>query len=232
MVKFKVIFKYYILSIVVFSIIGILGFLWMNYLAFSSRIYPIDNTLNISSEKFPSLNKDSIAIADYKGNYLLLDFWFANCKFCLDDMSHYESLLANNENLSILSISIDKKDKVLNSISTPKSPWYFLNKRVNRWDIGFKEQNSNLLKKLDIVYYPTYILISPEGKILKKSQKGMYGFESYLKGTSNIKINSLCFSCIWPAIRVNFATLFIIFNILFFVVFGIIMGIKSSHQKC
>ena len=61
----------------------------------------------------PSLQGQSVSLADQKGDIILINFWATWCKDCVQEMPEFEKLYQkyHGKGLSIFAISIDQKGK-------------------------------------------------------------------------------------------------------------------------
>jgi len=97
-------------------------------------------------------------LAEYKGKYLLLDFWFTGCSACMIGFPKLEKLYEKQKDkLNIVSINVSTLAawKIGNTMS--KITWTNLNDR---------KETAGLATKYGLKAYPHYVFISPEGKIL------------------------------------------------------------------
>ncbi len=95
---------------------------------------------------------------DFKGKYLYLGFWASWCETCLLDFVAMNALQDHyGENLSILGISTDRHFPEYTSVMEKQDP---------HWKTAHFKGNYRLLDTYMVKSLPTYILISPEGKIL------------------------------------------------------------------
>ena len=105
-----------------------------------------------------NLDGELCRLADYKGKYLLLDFWSAACGPCMAAMPALKEISAKyQDNLVVAGISLDSKEK-----------WESMSK-----EHGITGVNLNDFKGVDgiaarygVMAMPTYVIISPEGKII------------------------------------------------------------------
>ena len=96
-------------------------------------------------------------LEDYKGKYLLLDFWSAGCGPCIMAIPEMKEISEMyKDKLTVVSISSDTKD-VWEKVSKEKDvTWVNLN--------DFKGENGIKLR-YGVRGIPHYVMISPEGKI-------------------------------------------------------------------
>jgi peroxiredoxin len=109
------------------------------------------------------INGNSINLSDYKGKYLMIDFWATWCGPCMKEMPQlhkaYEKF--SGDNFEVLSLSFDKSPEAIDRMrdgSRFKMPWEhaFVNN-------GFK---SDLAKTYEVSGIPKPILIDPNGIIV------------------------------------------------------------------
>lgn len=119
------------------------------------------------------INGKKIQLSDYRGKYVLLDFWASWCSPCIQAIPHLKTLYSNykSKDFEIIGISCDDS----------KEDWI---KGVEKYDLldwcnvgyvqDFTKYKQGVINDDDIARkYPTdgipkYILIDPEGMIIKK----------------------------------------------------------------
>lgn len=107
------------------------------------------------------LSGKSYSAADFKGSYVLLDFWASWCGPCIAEFPRVKELNQQykDKKFTILGISLDND----------KSAWA---KALDRHTLPgtqvseLKGWESSLAKNLDIKYIPQYYLVAPDGKIV------------------------------------------------------------------
>lgn len=122
-------------------------------------------------------------LSQFKGRYILLDFWSSGCGPCIESLPELEEIAElYRDTLAIVSISID-----------PQKSWKaFVEKRQmkgNQWN-ELRKAGTGLAMSYGVKGYPHYVLIAPDGKI--QSIWGGYGKGSLLKKLKeeiNIGIN-------------------------------------------
>ncbi len=92
-------------------------------------------------------------------DYYILDFWFLNCKPCLEDHLEIKKkyTLLRSKRIELISISTDQ--------DYPK--WIkYLNDHQYNWPNYLQNEELNIVKDLSISTFPTYIVLNKEGKIV------------------------------------------------------------------
>jgi len=128
--------------------------------------------------QFNDVNGKKYDFSDFRGNYVLLDFWFTGCAPCRAEMPYFDEVAKTfaGKGVKFISLSVDTGDELYAAWEKmmrdkPHTPEVL---SVNLPD-GF---NSPLMKQLNIHGVPRIMLIDPEGKIV----------ESYAKRPSDPKL--------------------------------------------
>ncbi|HCO66177.1 MAG TPA: hypothetical protein DIT04_00205 [Dysgonomonas sp.] len=97
-------------------------------------------------------------LADYKGKYILIDFWSSGCGPCIMAIPEMKEISeAYKDKLTIISISSDTKD-IWQKVSKEKDiSWVNLN--------DFKGEDGIKIR-YGVIGIPHYVMISPEGKVI------------------------------------------------------------------
>lgn len=113
-------------------------------------------------------------LADYKGKYLLIDFWSRGCGPCMMALPEMKEISETmKDKVTVISLSTDTEKGWKEISKTKDMSWVNLN------DFGGM---SGLAAKYDVRGIPHYVIISPEGIIL-------HSWSGYSKGLLKRKLN-------------------------------------------
>lgn len=106
-----------------------------------------------------------ISLDNYKGKYLLIDFWSVLCAPCIQELPNLKKLYDN----------LDKSKFGIIGIVGQSQP-NALEKLINTYSISWpqilSDDTNDIIKKYGIRDYPRTILIDPDGIIIEKDLRG------------------------------------------------------------
>lgn len=147
---------------------------------------------SLSGSKSPDFNAYDInnlliTLSQYKNEkYILLDFWASWCKPCREDNPYLQLLYNryNNDNLQIISISIDEKVKLWkNAIDKDNTGhWTHI--------ISNGQHNKGIAESFSVSSIPVKILIDKDGIIVRRWIGGGNEIVADIEKNINLLINS------------------------------------------
>ena len=107
-----------------------------------------------------------VKTADFKGKYVLVDFWATWCAPCLAEMPNLRAAYAKHheKGFEVLAISLDDKvDDVIAFAKDKKLPWRVLHNGT---------AGKDLVDAFGVANIPASFLLDPDGKVIRLDLKG------------------------------------------------------------
>ncbi|WP_256003521.1 TlpA disulfide reductase family protein [Pedobacter deserti] len=127
----------------------------------------LSGTLDAPGFTINDVEGKPVSLSDYKGSYVLVDFWASWCVPCRAEnpnvLAAYEKF--KDKGFKVLGVSLDEdKSRWLKAIAEDKLPWKQL--------CDFKASKSEVNQLYQISSIPANVLIDPNGKIVGKDLRG------------------------------------------------------------
>ncbi len=121
------------------------------------------------------INGNKFSLADYKGKYVLLDFWASWCVPCRKGNPHLKELYAkyNAKGFEVVGISDDDRDNAAwkKAVAQDGLPWQHVLRGLKMVNGQF-DRSTDINESFNISTLPTQILIDPTGKIIARYGDG------------------------------------------------------------
>ncbi|WP_200977295.1 TlpA disulfide reductase family protein [Echinicola sp. 20G] len=115
----------------------------------------------------PNPEGDVVSLSDFKGKYVLIDFWAAWCKPCREENPNVVRLYNEykDKGFEVLGVSLDRsKDAWVKAIEDDNLTWTHIS--------DLKYFNSEAAATYKINAIPATYMVDPEGKIIAKDLRG------------------------------------------------------------
>ncbi len=112
---------------------------------------------------YPDTEGELVSLNDFRGKWVLLDFWYVDCPWCRKLTPHLINIYedwSKTKDFEIISVSVDKPkdyERWLEAIKHDGATWTQVNDSTKTYPLEY-----------GITGYPTLILIDPEGNGVKK----------------------------------------------------------------
>lgn len=114
---------------------------------------------------FTDLNGNELRLSDFRGQYVLLDFWATWCGPCLAEKPNvkatYEAF--GGERFEVIGLSLDRDRSALRRYLEDNNP---------AWTQGHLGPNSDVTTEFGVRGIPAFFLIDPEGRIAARGMRG------------------------------------------------------------
>ena len=148
---------------------------------FTIAIYA-DNNKIVVGEPAPDftlndLNDDSISLLQFKGKYVIINFWSIYCQGCTEELPVLEDFNSEKgENIVLLTINLDEEEREVRE---------YLNKNNYSEFMVLFDKTKKVMKQYNLKRIPMFYFINPDG-IIKGLWEG-----SIEKGELDKKIEKL-----------------------------------------
>lgn len=127
-----------------------------------TKLKYLNNTLPVNTSApswtLPKIDGDSVSLHDFKGQYVLLDFWFIGCGACIQSIPMLNELHNMNSKVPLTVIGINCLSTDLSKIEA-----YCANHEMNYQNVWMGDNIGNVYR---INAAPIYYLIDPKGNIV------------------------------------------------------------------
>ena len=134
-----------------------------------------------------TLAEDTISIENFRGSYVLLDFWGTWCAPCIEGIPDLKKIHTEYapKGLQMVGIAAQEssREAVKEFVEKREMPWMHTYELLSRNHDPALHSPQTATHRYKIVSYPTFILIDPEGKILFRTSR-MIELEEFLKKIS------------------------------------------------
>lgn len=107
----------------------------------------------------------SVALSDFAGKYVFIDFWGTWCGPCVQDLPELQKIYKETDKTHIQFLGIVGKD-------SGERLARFLSKNQLEWPQILSDSVNQLVELYGIQAYPTTVLIGPDGKVVEKNLRG------------------------------------------------------------
>lgn len=138
------------------------------YLGRNSKPEGITKGFYFPKSNTKALDGSSFKIENYKGNYVLFDFWGTWCVPCIKAIPELKELnnTLENKNFILISVAFDSDiKKVSDFVTRENMDWKHLFVSQTESD------SSSMIQKLKVSSFPTLILVGPKGKIIARNKE-------------------------------------------------------------
>ena len=118
---------------------------------------PVSEGKTIPDFEFTDRSGNTISKSNTSGDILVINTWFVKCKPCVMEIPELNDLVEKykeNSNIQFLAVTFDSDDEINSFLEREK------------FDFNIITNQMSFLQKIQIMSYPTNIIVDPEGKIV------------------------------------------------------------------
>lgn len=118
---------------------------------------------DVSACTFEDVEGKKVSLGDFKGKYVLLDFWGTGCSPCIAEMPYFHALEQKLGGEQIVFVSV--------ALQREKTSWiYFLKEhRLSDNQFVMPDLNKNpIWEKIGLSGIPRFVLVGPDSKVIIK----------------------------------------------------------------
>ena len=152
-------------------------------------------------------SEKKVSLADFKGKYVLLDFWASWCGDCRREMPVIEETLKEYQGkVQVLSVSFDRKKEALEKYLAEHPVGYDVACDFSAW------KESEVTKAYQLGWIPTFYIIAPDGTIagsgitgneLKYEFSRLFGGKCYVRGADISGITAVEDGGVWQYVNTS-----------------------------
>jgi peroxiredoxin len=139
----------------------------------------VDPSVNAYDFEAVDINGNTVKLADFRGNWVYIDFWATWCAPCMAELPNVAALQTKIPGLIVFGISLDDKG------STDKVKEVMTKNNMTIPQFIDADQSESIAEKYSVNPIPFSVLINPEGKIVMKAVRGekmVEAIEQAMKG--------------------------------------------------
>jgi peroxiredoxin len=104
----------------------------------------------------PTLDGDTVRLADYRGRVVVVDFWATWCPPCRKQLPMLSALEKQVDDIVVLAVCVDKRRDNIDEFAA----------RVNLPQRVLLDPEGKLAQQFDVQAMPWTVLIDPEGRVV------------------------------------------------------------------
>lgn len=110
--------------------------------------------------KLKNIDGTEVALSDFKGKLVYLNFWQVGCGLCMIELPHMQALTKQLEgkNVVFVNVALDENEELWRKTVTTK--------QLIGTHLYLKGMEADLVKRYDLKEVPAYFLIDEEGRLL------------------------------------------------------------------